>query len=851
MTVQIFLRRFFNIMGFKRKNTKFISLSLSLILLLSLVPASALSAFALDSGDFEYSLTGGGTTVEITKYKGSSSGVGIPDKIEGKPVTSIGASAFKNYTKMTSVSIPGTVTKIGSSAFYGCTSLDSVAIPKDTLDIGSSAFYNCASLKSVAMPALTEIPPYMFYGCKELSISIPGTVTKIGEYAFANCSKAKSIVLPDSVKTVGARAFLNCASLTSVHLAKTVTLEDYAFASCNALTTLYFSPVLEKIGAYAFYNCNNLKNIGVFNQVKQLGEGAFSYCEAFTEFYFPSGITSIPEKLLFGNKNIKSIYIPDNITSVGANAFDGCSALSGLTISFGVKSLGSYAFKNCKSLSTVSLPPTLNFMGEGVFYGCEELERVYFGNELTELPPYAFYGCVKIDSLALSGNIVKLAEAAFEGCSSLTNIVFSNGMREIGNKVFKDCVALKSLTLPDKLETIGYGVFAGCTALTDFDIDPSNPYFKRIDGVLFDAGYKRLLFSLPAKAPASYIIPSTVEILDPYAFYLNTALTAVTVPDSINYTGDYAFDNCSSLSAITIGSAMKAVKSGLFDSTSWYSSKPDGITVLGDYIYKYKGAVPQNKSLVLSAGIKGICAGAFYGQKNIISVTLPDSLEFIGEKALMGTDVKTLKTPSALKTIGAFALGYNTLLAKTAMFYLECGKDSAAHKYALENNLGYKLPGEDIRGGDYEKAVLNDGKLTLSETADVKIDAANKLIYMVKPGMTIAQLRSSFLNPDKLLVLNKLNTAMAESDVCATGISVSVKNSKGIITETYLLSVAGDLNGDGLVLAADARTALRASAELDKLNKVQFAAANVLEENSLTAAAARKILRVSSELERF
>ena len=55
-------------------------------------------------------------------------------------VTSIGLSAFRDCSSLTSVEIPNSVTSIGSSAFYGCTGLTSIEIPNSVTTIDSSAF---------------------------------------------------------------------------------------------------------------------------------------------------------------------------------------------------------------------------------------------------------------------------------------------------------------------------------------------------------------------------------------------------------------------------------------------------------------------------------------------------------------------------------------------------------------------------------------------------------------------------------------------------------------------------------------------------------------------------------------
>ena len=85
--------------------------------------------------------------VTVTQYQGTDTEVVIPSEIEGKPVISIGHSAFWDCTSLTSVIIPDGVTSIGDCAFYNCTDLTSVEIPDSVTSIGVHVFGDCDILK--------------------------------------------------------------------------------------------------------------------------------------------------------------------------------------------------------------------------------------------------------------------------------------------------------------------------------------------------------------------------------------------------------------------------------------------------------------------------------------------------------------------------------------------------------------------------------------------------------------------------------------------------------------------------------------------------------------------------------
>ena len=101
---------------------------------------TVLMADAAQEGDFTY--RDSGASITIVEYTGSGGAVAIPDAILGKPVTSIGDTAF-SWTGVTSITIGNSVTSIEGYAFEGCTGLTSVTIGNSVTNIGDGAFQDC------------------------------------------------------------------------------------------------------------------------------------------------------------------------------------------------------------------------------------------------------------------------------------------------------------------------------------------------------------------------------------------------------------------------------------------------------------------------------------------------------------------------------------------------------------------------------------------------------------------------------------------------------------------------------------------------------------------------------------
>ena len=173
--------------------------------------------------DGTLTISGTGAMADYTAASGQpwySSASSITTVVVETGVTHIGNSSFREFTNMTSVSLPEGLETIGNFAFSGCTNADfkKVTIPASVTSTGTYIFSGCTNLATVEFSAgsnLTGIGNYAFRNCTDLgSINIPAGVTSIGSYAFDGCTSLATITLNSNPYLNGTTVFPSTATVT-------------------------------------------------------------------------------------------------------------------------------------------------------------------------------------------------------------------------------------------------------------------------------------------------------------------------------------------------------------------------------------------------------------------------------------------------------------------------------------------------------------------------------------------------------------------------------------------------------------------------------------------------------------
>ena len=476
-------------------------------------------------------------------------------------------------------------------------------------------------------------------------------VKQIKDRAFSTCESLVSIKIPQNIDTIGEGVLLYCDSLQSIVVdSKNKTYDSRD--NCNA--------IIETKSNVLIHGCNNSI---IPTGVTRIGDKAFSYC-----------------------KHMDTIVVPYSVTTIGKSAFLGCRSLRKIDMSENVTNIGNYAFASCWELKSIALPPDLTDLSDGVFQCCDSLCEITIPNNVTTIGRFAFQDCYSLKSINIPSAVVSIESDAFDGCyflndkfinhstlnaiennywgatigdeeyegliikdkivigcrQNVISVTIPNHIIKIKTKAFNQCTKLKSVYIPNSVIDIDTDAFVSCHSLSDLKVDNSNTiYDSRNDcNAIIESSSNKLILGC-----MNTIIPDNVTTIGSKAFRSCRKLSSILLPNSITTIEDSAFYECAALDSINIPENTTMIGQSAFSLCKslqyvlWNAKKYNDFFNQYYSPFAYDIHVDGNsyiKSFVFGEDVEHIPAYLCYGMNNLTTLTIPQNIKSIGEKAFVG-----------------------------------------------------------------------------------------------------------------------------------------------------------------------------------------------------------------------
>ena len=515
-------------------------------------------------------------------------------------ITYLGAQALYYFEETESVTIPKTIKSYNYSFAWNLKKLNTVNY--NAINANADAYFpDNASMNIVFRDTnvtnvnigseVESIPDYFFENCKMSTLVIPNSVKSIGNFAFLNCNNLRyisigenveeikacafaytaidSITIPENVKKIGASALQDCMNLKTINY--------------NAIDCEYDGIISNSICPIAIFNTGNnniLQNINIGNKVETIPQGIFSCIDNVKSINFPNSIKTI-ERYAFYKNNVSEVNLNNKLETIGAEAF-GFSGIERITIPENVKFIYAKAFANCYKLKEVNYNAINSSYdaidGNTIYYlfgSALSLQKVNIGSRVEKIPIGAFGGLQTVENIKLPDSVKEVESCAFFNSSGIRNLDLGNGLEKIGNEAFKN-LKITELTLPESLKSIGAWAFYGCN-------DIGTLYYNAIDCSTDEViinGASYYPFQSNDKEDVSdcfnienIYIGNKVKSLDEDIFR-KCNITTITIPSNVEYIAPAkdgsggTFCNCMFLKEIIVKKPENSIKGAPWSNVS-------------------------------------------------------------------------------------------------------------------------------------------------------------------------------------------------------------------------------------------------------------------------------------------
>ena len=245
----------------------------------------------------------------------------------------------------------------------------------------------------------------------------------------------------------------------------------------------------------------------------------------------------------------------------------------------------------------------------------------------------------KIKRVVIEGGVAFVGNYAFYEYDNLEDVTFGEGVKRLGNRVFFGCTGLKKLELPESMEQIGdawtnysdYGAtFCGCSGITELTV-PTNMKFLAANSFT-NTKIEKINWNA-IDCDADVVSYSNYEVFG------YCPIREVYFGDKVKSVPAYIFADRGSLATVKTSGTIEYVGTNAFRGTSWLGAQDlDKMIYLDHAAYQYRQDTQTAEpiSFEFPEGTKSITASAFQNNKLLVKVTIPHSMDRIGENVFDG-----------------------------------------------------------------------------------------------------------------------------------------------------------------------------------------------------------------------
>ena len=372
---------------------------------------------------------------------------------------------YSHDCPLTELVIPSSVEKIGGDAFAGCYNLKKLTIADSdkTLVLGEDGQFLCCPLESFYLGrniALDDEEHYraslVFNSAKAMTVG--DKVTELPAGLFSETG-IETVTLGKNLKKIGESIFWRCHNLKNIEIPSGISeIPWHAFAE-TGITKLDLPEGVKSIGEAAFSACVNLSEIVIPSSVTEIGHYAFGELEHVSLLKFVDGKDDLRiDHTAFDltRQAIDSVYVSRNIIrfeeqtgvllpttivklEIGGNMVDvsdyfaaGNNDLTLLNINYGVKTIGEGAFESLTNLEHVTLPNSLESIGKEAFQRCLKLQEIEIPGSVKSIGDLAFNWCDALMSVEVEWlNPFEIPENTFLGRYDNATLLVPNGTVDV------------------------------------------------------------------------------------------------------------------------------------------------------------------------------------------------------------------------------------------------------------------------------------------------------------------------------------------------------------------------------------------------------------------------------------